>query len=68
VPSPCSADNTVEVTNLRINERERGASLVEYALLIALLAVVCFAAVDFLGTSTSGELSRFGSSLSSAGN
>ena len=28
---------------------ERGASLVEYALLVALIAVVCIVAVQFLG-------------------
>ena len=30
---------------------ERGASLVEYALLVALIAVVCIAAISLLGTS-----------------
>ena len=30
---------------------ERGASLVEYALLVALIAVVCIAAVSLLGSS-----------------
>ena len=37
---------------------EKGASLVEYALLIGLIAVVCIGAVSFLGTkgsSTSGS-------------
>ncbi|WP_426572641.1 hypothetical protein [Aquihabitans sp. McL0605] len=33
---------------------ERGASLVEYALLVALIAVVAIAAVTFLGSNTSG--------------
>lgn len=32
---------------------ERGASLVEYALLVALIAVVCIAAVTKLGSGTS---------------
>ena len=32
---------------------ERGASLVEYALLVALIAVVCIAAISFIGTSAS---------------
>jgi Flp pilus assembly pilin Flp len=35
---------------------ERGASLVEYALLVALIAVVCIGAVTFLGTSSSDKL------------
>lgn len=35
--------------------QERGASLVEYALLLALIAVVCIAAVTVLGTNLSGS-------------
>lgn len=42
---------------------ERGASLVEYALLVALIAVVCIAAVSFIGTSASGKFSQIGNSL-----
>ncbi len=37
---------------------ERGASLVEYALLMALIAVVCIAAVTSLGSSTSQKFSE----------
>jgi pilus assembly protein Flp/PilA len=33
-------------------KRDRGASLVEYALLLALIAVVCIGALTFLGTAT----------------
>jgi pilus assembly protein Flp/PilA len=33
-----------------LKEREEGASLVEYALLIAFIALVCIAAVRLLGT------------------
>jgi pilus assembly protein Flp/PilA len=36
---------------------ERGASLVEYALLVALIAIVCIAAVTLLGTSASTTFS-----------
>ena len=42
---------------------EEGASLVEYALLVALIAVVCVGAVTFIGTSASGKLNSVGSSL-----
>jgi Flp pilus assembly pilin Flp len=35
----------------RSGDSERGASLVEYALLLALIALVCFSAVVFFGTS-----------------
>ena len=39
---------------------DRGASLVEYALLVALIAVVCIGAVTFLGGGTSGKLDEAG--------
>ena len=42
---------------------ERGASLVEYALLVALIAVVCIGAVTVRGNSASGKFSSVGSSL-----
>jgi pilus assembly protein Flp/PilA len=43
---------------------ERGASLVEYALLVALIAVVCIVAIAFLGRSASSKFSNVGSNLS----
>ena len=46
-----------EQARRRVRDRsERGAGLVEYALLVALIAVVCIAAVTFVGTSGSGRL------------
>jgi pilus assembly protein Flp/PilA len=36
---------------------------VEYALLVALIAVVCIVAITFLGTSASSKFSNVGSSL-----
>ncbi len=42
---------------------ERGASLVEYALLVALIAVVCIGAVSFLGTQARDSLSEVGDSI-----
>jgi len=42
---------------------ERGASLVEYALLVALIAVVCIVAVTLLGHNASAKFSSVGSSL-----
>ena len=44
-------------------ESERGASLVEYALLVALIAVVCIAAVTALGESASENFSEVDSSI-----
>ncbi len=42
---------------------QRGASLVEYALLLALIAAVCVGAVSLLGGSTSEPYSQLGSQL-----
>ena len=42
---------------------ETGASLVEYALLVALIAVVCILAVSFLGGRASNQLSEVGSAV-----
>jgi pilus assembly protein Flp/PilA len=42
---------------------ERGASLVEYALLVALIAVVCIAAVTFLGTAADSKFTEVGSAI-----
>ena len=44
---------------------ERGASLVEYALLVALIAVICIVAIAFLGKSASQKFSTVGSSVGS---
>jgi pilus assembly protein Flp/PilA len=42
---------------------ETGASLVEYALLVALIAVVCILAVTFIGNSSKNKLSELGSNI-----
>ena len=42
---------------------ERGASLVEYALLVALIAVICIVAIAFVGQSASSKFSNVGSNL-----
>ena len=42
---------------------ERGASLVEYALLVALIAVVCIAAISFIGSRANSKFSQVGTSL-----
>jgi pilus assembly protein Flp/PilA len=47
----------------RFGSDERGASLVEYALLVALIAVVCIGAVTLLGNSASSKFSKVASSL-----
>jgi pilus assembly protein Flp/PilA len=44
-------------------DSDRGASLVEYALLVALIAVVCIAAVTTLGSNASSKFDEVGSSI-----
>jgi pilus assembly protein Flp/PilA len=46
---------------------ERGASLVEYAFLVGLIAVVCLVAVVFFGQATSGRYSNVASQVGAAG-
>jgi pilus assembly protein Flp/PilA len=43
---------------------DRGASLVEYALLVALIAVVCIVAVTLLGAEASSKFSKVASAIS----
>ncbi|MCU1453175.1 MAG: Flp/Fap pilin component [Acidimicrobiales bacterium] len=47
----------------RFGESERGASLVEYALLVALIAVVCIAAVTLLGKNAGSKFDKVGNSI-----
>ena len=51
------------LTRGRFGRSERGASLVEYALLVALIAVVCIVAISFVGTSASSTFNSVGSSI-----
>ena len=50
----------------RFGDTDRGSSLVEYALLVALIAVVCVMAVQALGETSKSSLDRTTSEL--AGN
>jgi pilus assembly protein Flp/PilA len=47
----------------RFGKDERGASLVEYALLVALIAVVCIVAIGFVGSRASEKFSGVASNL-----
>jgi pilus assembly protein Flp/PilA len=42
----------------RVAKTDRGASLVEYALLVAFIAAVCIAAVTTLGTTTDDQFGK----------
>jgi Flp pilus assembly pilin Flp len=43
-------DHLAPFVRARLGRSERGASLVEYALLVALIAVVCIVAITFIGS------------------
>ncbi len=57
-----SNENQVDINTVS-KEGEKGASLVEYALLVALIAIVAIAAVQFVGTRVSTRFSTIGSAL-----
>ena len=45
---------------------DNGATMVEYALMVALIAVVCIAAVTLIGTSANSKFSQVGNTLQTA--
>ena len=47
----------------KFGQDERGASLVEYALLLALIAVVCIIAITSLGQSANSKFESIDASL-----
>jgi pilus assembly protein Flp/PilA len=50
----------------RFSDSERGASLVEYALLVALIAVICIVALRFLGNEASESFDSTGDAIGGA--
>jgi pilus assembly protein Flp/PilA len=46
---------------------EHGATAVEYALMVALIAVVIIVAVSFLGTSSRDQFQKVGDEIANAG-
>ena len=53
-----------EDKNVEVLEKEEGASLIEYALLVALIAVVCIVGVKAIGTGASVKFSSVASAIS----
>ena len=67
---PAQEEDEMERHYLRVRnwmhdlaERERGAAMAEYGLLVALIAVVCIGAVTALGTGVSGKLGEAAGAL-----
>jgi pilus assembly protein Flp/PilA len=54
---------TAAIVRARLARTERGASLVEYALLVALIAVICIGAVTLLGQHANSTLTSAASSI-----
>jgi pilus assembly protein Flp/PilA len=54
---------TLRTAVTRFLREEDGASLVEYALLIALIAVVCIGAVTLIGNNVNSKLNSAATSL-----
>ena len=54
----------VRYLQARFAKTERGAALVEYALLLALIAVVCIAALTTLGGDASNKFNNIAQSIS----
>ena len=61
---PLSQHSSVVANDQTNAKKERGAALVEYALLVALIAVVAIAAVRILGRTVSGQFSVINSTIS----
>ncbi len=53
-------------TRARFADSDRGATMVEYALMVALIAVVCIAAVSLIGTNANTKFSTVGNSIGGA--
>ena len=55
-------------TQENLEKKERGASMVEYALLVVLIALAAFLAVRFAGNNLSSTYSNIAVEVSNAGN
>ncbi|HVX17856.1 MAG TPA: Flp family type IVb pilin [Acidimicrobiales bacterium] len=56
-------ENVAMFLRARFGQTERGASLVEYVLLVALIAVAAIVAMQLVGTNASKRLSTVGSTI-----
>jgi len=48
------------------NQSEKGATMLEYALLAALIAVVCIASITFLGNQANNSFNQVGAAMDTA--
>lgn len=59
-------NEVIEKKEIEKSGEEEGASLVEYALLVALIAIVAITAVSFLGTTACNSFSMVASTIGAA--
>ena len=52
---------------MSLRDREEGQALVEYALILALIAVVCITALETLGGNVSAKLDEIATAIANAG-
>ena len=52
---------------MSLRDREDGQALVEYALILALIAVVCIGALQVLGTNVEAKLQEIADAVANAG-
>ena len=52
-----------KLDELQETREEKGATMVEYALLVALIAIIALAAVRYLGTNVSKQFSNISNSI-----
>jgi pilus assembly protein Flp/PilA len=57
----------IKIQEIKTSKKQRGATMVEYAIMVALIAIVAIAAVKFLGQQVSGTFSNAGAAMSSQG-
>jgi len=53
----------IRISKSLFSKKEEGASLAEYGLLLALIAVVCIAAITLLGTAISNMFTSLAGSI-----
>lgn len=59
--------NSIAKQEITIAKTQRGATMVEYAIMVSLIAIVCIAAVQALGTKTSTVFSAANSAMVTTG-
>lgn len=57
----------IKIQEIKTSKKQRGATMVEYAIMVALIAIVAIAAVQFLGQKVSQTFGTAGTIMSNTG-